>query len=90
MRINKSSIVVGFLLGAYFSYFALAFVTDLRIHELRPFITKSAVDEGVAKGIETYKKEYEKGLHLSYAKRKARDEAVKQYIKKLDSLMWVP
>lgn len=75
------------LIGSFFGYIPLVILTDIRIDRLRPFVSAGAIEEGVTAGIDAYKKEYIKDEKLYVRKRKARDEEVRRYIKKLNDFM---
>ena len=74
-------------IGFYFGYIGLALFTDLRIDELRPYINSEAVRQGIEAGAKVYKEEYVRDEALHVRKRKARDHAIKQYMKKMEGLM---
>lgn len=87
VRVRLLDFLIFFPLGLFVGYLALAFVTDLRVHDLRPFIIAAAVKEGVQAGIEEYKKEFAKGQHLNFYKRQERDKALKRYVQRLDAIL---
>ena len=73
--------------GIFIGYIFLGIFTDIRVGKLRPFITKHAVEEGVIAGIEVYKKQLEIDEPLLSKKRKAKDEALKRYINKMEEII---
>lgn len=75
---------------AYFGYMLGAFVIDLRIDWHRDAVVAMAVREGTARGVEAYKEELKRSRlneTMLQKKREARDEAIRKYIKHLDSMM---
>lgn len=84
---GKITNILIFLLGMPFGYVFALFLIDLRISVLKPDLSKVAVEQGVQAAIERYKMEYAHGEHLSARKRKARDQEVIKYIRKLEMMM---
>lgn len=73
-------------IGLCVGYIALAIFTDVRIDRLRPFITQTAVNEGVAAGIAEYEKRNKEWEPIRAKKRKIRDEAIRKYLRRIKEI----
>lgn len=87
MTIHKFDLALGMILGFFFGYFILAFVTEIRIDKLRPFLSAQATKTATERALELYKMESRRDESFAERQRTVRDEAIKKYLKRLDEIM---
>lgn len=68
-------------------YALLAILTDLRIDKLRPYLQKASIEAGAKACTEEYERRYMANEHLAVMKRRKRDAALRQFVKRLDSIL---
>ena len=81
--------MLGIFIGAYFGYFILCFITDIRIDRLRPYLQEASIKAGTKACAEEYERRYLQNEHLAVMKRKKRDAALREYGKRLNNILEV-
>lgn len=81
IRFGWLEAIIALFLGTYFGYLLLAFVTDIRIDRLRPYLQEASIKAGTKACAEEYERRYLQNEHVEVMKRKKRDAIIKNYAK---------
>lgn len=87
IRFGWLEAIIALFLGTYFGYLLLAFVTDLRIDRLRPYLQEASIKAGTKACAEEYERRYLQNEHVEVMKRKKRDAVLREYGKKLNEIL---